>query len=190
MYIASGPADYRVGAIGKVLPGYRARVVDENMRPVPVGETGWLAIKGPTGCRYLADDRQARYVRDGWNLTGDTFHMDADGYYYYHARNDDIIITSGYNVASPEVESVLLEHPAVAECGVIGVPDPDRGQILKAFVVLKPGVRGDQAMIRELQDHVKQHAAPYKYPRAISFVAALPRTENGKLQRYKLKEFP
>jgi 2-aminobenzoate-CoA ligase len=188
IYIASDPSNYRVGAIGKVLPGYRACVVDESMLPMPVGETGWLALKGPTGCRYLADDRQTRYVREGWNLTGDTFHMDAEGYYYFHARNDDIIVTSGYNVSSPEVESVLLEHPAVAECGVIGVPDPDRGQILKAVIVLKPGVQGDQAMVRELQDYVKQHAAPYKYPRAISFVAALPRTETGKLQRFKLKE--
>jgi len=188
IYIASDPETYRTGALGKPLPGYRAMLVDENMQPVAPGEEGWLAIKGPVGCRYLADERQAKYVRDGWNITGDTYHTDADGYYYYHARVDDIIVTSGYNVSSPEVESVLLEHPAVAECGVIGVPDADRGQILKAFVVLKPGNAGDDTMVKTLQDYVKNNAAPYKYPRAISFVNALPRTETGKLQRFRLKE--
>ena len=127
-------------------------------------------------------------MRNGWNITGDTYHTDADGYYYFHARVDDIIVTSGYNVASPEVESVLLEHPAVAECGVIGVPDPDRGQVLKAFVVLKPGWTGDAQLVKELQDFVKNNAAPYKYPRVVSFVETLPRTETGKLQRFKLKE--
>jgi 2-aminobenzoate-CoA ligase len=188
IYITSDPEHYRTGALGKPLPGYRAMLVDENMQPVAAGEEGWLAIKGPVGCRYLADERQAKYVRDGWNITGDTYHTDADGYYYYHARVDDIIVTSGYNVASPEVESVLLEHPAVAECGVIGVPDADRGQILKAFVVLKSGHTGDDKMVKTLQDYVKNNAAPYKYPRAISFVNALPRTETGKLQRFRLKE--
>ena len=188
IYIASDPETYRTGAIGKPLPGYRAMLVDQDMNPVPVGAEGWLAIKGPTGCRYLADERQTRYVRNGWNITGDTYHADEDGYYYYHARVDDIIVTSGYNVSSPEVESVLLEHPAVIECGVIGVPDPDRGHILKAFVVLKPGYTGDSAMIKTLQDYVKNNAAPYKYPRAISFVETLPRTETGKLQRFRLKE--
>jgi 2-aminobenzoate-CoA ligase len=163
-------------------------LVDKDMNPVPTGKEGWLALKGPTGCRYLADKRQADYVRNGWNITGDTYHTDADGYYYFHARVDDIIVTSGYNVAGPEVESVLLEHPAVAECGVIGVPDADRGQVLKAFVVLKPGLTGDSHLIKELQDFVKNNAAPYKYPRVISFVDQLPRTETGKLQRFKLKE--
>lgn len=188
IYLASSPDDYRHGALGKVLPGYKARLVDEQGRDVPVGTEGWLAIQGPTGCRYLADERQAKYVREGWNITGDTYHCDADGYYYYHARVDDIIVTSGYNVASPEVESVLLEHPAVAECGVVGAPDPDRGQILKAFVVLKPGFVGDDALVKTLQDHVKAQAAPYKYPRAVRFVASLPRTETGKLQRFRLKD--
>lgn len=187
IYIASGPEDYRAGALGKPLPGYTAMVVDDDMNPVPAGQVGKLAIKGPTGCRYLADERQKNYVRDGWNLTGDAFHTDADGYYYYHARIDDIIVTSGYNVSSPEVESALLAHPAVAECGVIGVADPDRGQIIKAFIVLKPGHRGGEAMVHTLQDFVKQTVAPYKYPRAISFVEALPRTETGKLQRFRLK---
>jgi 2-aminobenzoate-CoA ligase len=187
IYIASDPQSYRSGAIGKPLPGYRAMLVDENMQPVPQGSEGWLVLKGPTGCRYLADKRQTGHVREGWNITGDAYHMDADGYYYYHARIDDIIVTAGYNVAGPEVESVLLEHPAVAECAVVGVPDPDRGQILKAFVVLKPGHAGDEAMARALQDFVKNHAAPYKYPRAVAFLCALPRTETGKLQRFRLK---
>lgn len=187
IYIASGPEDYRPGALGKPLPGYAAMIVDDDMHPVPTGQVGKLAIKGPTGCRYLADARQTNYVRNGWNLTGDAFHADADGYYYYHARIDDIIVTSGYNVSSPEVESALLAHPAVAECGVIGVPDPDRGQIIKAYVVLKPDYQGNATMIETLQDFVKQTVAPYKYPRAISFVDALPRTETGKLQRFRLK---
>jgi 2-aminobenzoate-CoA ligase len=187
IYLASDPESYREGALGKILPGYQGMLVDEHMHPVPVGETGKLALKGPTGCRYLADDRQKSFVRDGWNITGDTYHQDSNGYYYYHSRVDDIIVTSGYNVAGPEVESVLLEHPAVTECGVIGIPDPDRGQILKAFIVLHPGHSGGEAMAKALQDFVKQNAAPYKYPRAIEFVDALPRTETGKLQRFKLK---
>ena len=187
IYIASGPDDYRPGALGKVLPGYTAMVVDDDMNPLPPGETGKLAVKGPTGCRYLADARQTNYVRQGWNLTGDAFHMDADGYFHYHARVDDIIVTSGYNVSSPEVESALLAHPAVAECGVIGVPDAERGQIIKAFVVLKPGHSGDAALTRALQDFVKETVAPYKYPRAIAYVEQLPRTETGKLQRFRLK---
>ncbi|HRP98499.1 MAG TPA: AMP-binding protein, partial [Rhodocyclaceae bacterium] len=187
IYIASGPEDYRPGAIGRLLPGYRGMIVDDDMNPLPPGEVGKLAIKGPTGCRYLADARQKNYVRDGWNLPGDAFHIDADGYFYYHARVDDIIVTSGYNVSSPEVESALLAHPAVAECGVIGVPDPERGQIIKAFVVVKPGERGDDALAAALQDFVKHTVAPYKYPRAIRFVESLPRTETGKLQRFRLK---
>jgi 2-aminobenzoate-CoA ligase len=187
IYIASDPENYREGALGKLLLGYQGMLVDEQMNPVPVGETGKLALKGPTGCRYLADDRQKSSVRNGWNITGDAYHQDSDGYFYFHARIDDIIVTSGYNVSSPEVESVLLEHPAVAECGVIGIPDPDRGQILKAFIVLNPGYTGDEATVKTLQDFVKQNAAPYKYPRTIEFLTALPRTETGKLQRFKLK---
>ena len=187
IYIASGPDDFRPGAIGKVLPGYRAIIVDDDMQPIPVGEVGKLAVKGPTGCRYLADDRQKNYVRDGWNLPGDAFRMDADGYFYYVARIDDIIVTSGYNVSSPEVEWALLAHPAVAECGVVGVPDPDRGQIIRAFIVLKPGHDGTDALTAELQKFVKDTVAPYKYPRSIRYVDALPRTESGKLQRHRLK---
>lgn len=190
IYIASGPEDYRPGALGKLLPGYRGMIVDDDMNPLPPGEVGKLAIKGPTGCRYLNDERQKNYVRDGWNLPGDAFHMDEDGYFYYHARIDDIIVTSGYNVSSPEVEWALLAHPAVAECGVIGVPDPDRGQIIKAFIVLKPGIEGDDALTRTLQDFVKHTVAPYKYPRAIAYVDSLPRTETGKLQRFRLKALP
>jgi 2-aminobenzoate-CoA ligase len=187
IYLASGPEDYREGALGKFLPGYKGMLVDDLMRPVPTGEKGKLAVRGPTGCRYLADDRQKSFVRDGWNITGDAYHEDTDGYFYYHARVDDLIVTSGYNVAGPEVEEVLLEHPAVAECGVIGAPDPDRGQIIKAFVVLHPGYSSDEAMAKALQDFVKQKAAPYKYPRSVEFLDALPRTETGKLQRFKLQ---
>jgi 2-aminobenzoate-CoA ligase len=145
-------------------------------------------VRGPTGCRYLDDPRQQDYVKDGWNLPGDTFVMDADGYFRYQARNDDMIISAGYNIAGPEVESALLQHPAVAECGVIGVPDEERGQIVQAFVVLKPGHTGDDAMTRALQEHVKQAIAPFKYPRRIVYLAALPRTETGKLQRFKLRQ--
>lgn len=186
IYIASQPADYRPGAIGKVLPGFTAILVDEQMHPVPTGQEGKLAIKGPTGCRYLADERQGKYVRQGWNITGDTFHQDKDGYFYYHARVDDIIVTSGYNVSSPEVESVLMEHPAVAECAVIGVADADRGQIIKAIIVLAAGFQPSDELVKELQDFTKSQVAPYKYPRAIEFTHALPRTETGKLQRFKL----
>lgn len=188
IYIASGPDDYRPGALGRLLPGYRGMIVDDDMNPLPPGEVGKLAVKGPTGCRYLGDERQKNYVRNGWNLPGDAFHMDADGYFHYHARIDDIIVTSGYNVSSPEVEWALLAHPAVAECGVIGVPDPERGQIIKAFVVLKPGFTAGAEMTRTLQDFVKQTVAPYKYPRAIEYRDALPRTDTGKLQRFRLKQ--
>ncbi len=187
IYVGSGPGDYREGALGKFLPGYHGMLVDERMCPVPAGQTGKLAVKGPTGCRYLADERQKSFVREGWNITGDAYHQDDDGYLYYHSRVDDLIVTSGYNVSGPEVEEVLLEHPAVAECGVIGTPDPERGQLIKAFVVLRPGHAGDEAMVKSLQDFVKRKAAPYKYPRAVNFIDALPRTETGKLQRYKLK---
>jgi 2-aminobenzoate-CoA ligase len=145
-------------------------------------------VQGPTGCRYLADDRQRAYVRDGWNLTGDAYVMDEEGYFHYHSRTDDMIISSGYNIASPEVEDALMQHPAVAECGVIGVPDEERGQIVKAFVVLHPGHEPGPEMVKALQDFVKQTVAPYKYPRAIEFRTALPRSEVGKLLRYRLRE--
>ena len=161
---------------------------DDDGKPVPDGEPGSLAVKGPTGCRYLNDPRQQQYVQDGWNITGDTYVRDADGFFWYQARSDDMIISGGYNIAGPEIEEVLLSHPEVTECGVVGVPDEARGQLVKAFVILKAGVAGDDAKVRELQDLVKERIAPYKYPRAIEFVPALPRTNTGKLQRFRLRE--
>jgi 2-aminobenzoate-CoA ligase len=188
IFISSAPEDVRPGAIGKVVPGYTAKVVDDDGREVPRGTIGKLAVIGPTGCKYLDDPRQASYVKDGWNYPGDAFMQDEDGYFFYQARADDMIITSGYNVGGPEVEDALLRHPAVAECGVIGKPDDERGMIVKAFCVLKPGMTGDAAMKKALQDHVKATIAPFKYPRVIEFVASLPRTERGKLQRFKLRQ--
>jgi 2-aminobenzoate-CoA ligase len=188
IFISSRPEQVRRGAIGQVVPGYTAKVVDEQGQEVPHGTIGKLAVQGPTGCRYLNDARQSNYVRDGWNYPGDAFLQDDDGYFFYQARADDMIITSGYNVGGPEVEDALLKHAAVAECAVIGVPDAERGMIVKALVVLKPGNTGDEAMVKALQDHVKATLAPFKYPRQVSFVASLPRTETGKLQRFKLKQ--
>jgi 2-aminobenzoate-CoA ligase len=188
IYISSAGAQVRPGSIGKVVPGYVAQIVGDDMQPVAPGTVGRLAVRGPTGCRYLDDPRQQDYVKDGWNLPGDTFVMDADGYFSYQARNDDMIISAGYNIAGPEVEGALLLHPAVAECGVVAMPDEERGQIVQAFVVLKPGHVGDAPMEKALQEHVKQTIAPFKYPRKIVFLDALPRTETGKLQRFKLRQ--
>jgi 2-aminobenzoate-CoA ligase len=188
IFISSAPGDVRRGAIGKVVPGYSAKVVDDDGNEVPRGTIGKLAVIGPTGCRYLDDPRQANYVTDGWNYPGDAFMQDEDGYFFYQARADDMIITSGYNVGGPEVEDALLRHPAVAECGVIGKPDEERGMIVKAFCVLKPGHEGDAAMVKTLQEHVKASIAPFKYPREIQFVDSLPRTETGKLQRFRLRQ--
>ncbi|MBV6474680.1 MAG: Benzoate--CoA ligase [Rhodocyclaceae bacterium] len=188
IFISSPPEKIRRGAIGQVVPGYHARIVDADGNPLPPGKVGRLAVQGPTGCRYLADPRQSQYVQDGWNLTGDAFSMDADGYFFYQARTDDMIISAGYNIAGPEVESALLAHPAVAECGVVGVPDAERGQVVKAVVVLREGHTPGEALARELQDFVKRTIAPYKYPRAVEFVDALPRTETGKLQRFRLRQ--
>ncbi|HEY1620572.1 MAG TPA: AMP-binding protein [Streptosporangiaceae bacterium] len=192
IFISAADGDLRPGSTGKAVPGYRAQIVDSDGKPVPDGEPGRLAVRGPTGCRYLADERQRSYVSNGWNLTGDTYIRDADGYFWYQARSDDIIITAGYNIAGPEVEEALLGHPDVAECGVVGVPDPERGFVVKAFVVLReaqaaaePGAAAAKA--RELQDFVKKQIAPYKYPRQVEFVAELPRTTTGKLQRYRLR---
>ncbi|MEO7938152.1 MAG: AMP-binding protein, partial [Burkholderiaceae bacterium] len=187
IFVSSPPESVRRGAIGKLVPGYVGKVVDDEGRELPLGTVGKLAIKGPTGCKYLDDARQSNYVRDGWNFPGDAFVQDADGYFFYQARTDDMIITSGYNVGAPEVEDALLKHGSVAECAVIGVPDDDRGMRVKAFCVLKAGVSGDAAMVKVLQDHVKASIAPYKYPREIAFVTSLPRTETGKLQRFRLK---
>jgi 2-aminobenzoate-CoA ligase len=188
IFISADEAHARPGATGLVVPGYRAEVVDDQGRPCASEVVGLLRVKGPTGCRYLADPRQKNYVKDGWNVTGDAYWRDADGYFHYHARTDDMIISAGYNIAGPEVEEALMQHPAVAECGVTGVPDAERGQIVKAFVVLRPGHAAGEAMVRTLQDFVKASVAPYKYPRAIQFIDKLPRTQTGKLQRFKLKE--
>ncbi len=188
VYVSSPPEHVKAGAIGKVVPGFQAQVVDDELNPVPNGTVGRLAIRGPTGCRYLNDARQQEFVQQGWNLPGDTFVMDDEGYFFYQARNDDMIISSGYNIAGPEVEDCLLKHPAVAECGVVGVPDELRGQILKAFIIVRDGYMPSDTLIKELQDFVKQTAAPYKYPRAIEFVDKLPRTETGKLQRFVLRK--
>ena len=188
IFISADEGDARPGATGKPVPGYVACVMDAQGRPLPPGQIGALAVKGPTGCKYLADARQATYVRNGWNYTGDAYLMDADGYFHYQSRTDDMIISAGYNIGGPEVEDVLLRHPDVAECGVIGVPDAERGQIVKAFVVLKPTAQPGPATVAALQDYVKQAIAPYKYPRAIEFRDRLPRTETGKLQRFKLRE--
>ncbi|HZM33541.1 MAG TPA: benzoate-CoA ligase family protein [Burkholderiales bacterium] len=187
IFISHTPERVRRGATGYAIPGYRATVLDDRGNPCRPGEVGRLAVKGPTGCRYLADERQKNYVLNGWNVTGDAYLMDEDGYFFYQARTDDMIISAGYNIAGPEVEGALLTHAAVAECGVVGAPDPERGTIVKAFVVLKEGQTGDARMVKALQDHVKSAIAPYKYPRAIEFVSALPRTETGKLQRFKLR---
>jgi len=188
IFISHTAERVRQGATGYAIPGYRATVLDDEGKPCPPGVVGRLAVKGPTGCKYLADERQTVYVQNGWNVTGDAYSMDKDGYFYYQARTDDMIISAGYNIAGPEVETALLAHDAVAECGVVGVPDAARGMIVKAYVVLKPGHRDDAAMAKALQDHVKTTIAPYKYPRAVEFVTSLPRTETGKLQRFKLRD--
>jgi 2-aminobenzoate-CoA ligase len=187
IFIGSPEEEILPGATGKPVPGYEARVVDADGKELPPNTIGRLAVRGPTGCRYLADKRQRHYVQDGWNITGDTYLMDADGYFWYQARSDDMIVSSGYNIAGPEVEVTLLEHPAVAECGVVGAPDEERGQIVKAYVVLRAGHSGDSALTKTLQEHVKATIAPYKYPRTIEYVTQLPRTQTGKLQRFELR---
>jgi 2-aminobenzoate-CoA ligase len=188
IFISSAAPEIRPGAIGRVVPGYQAKIVNEEGQELPRGQVGRLAVKGPTGCKYLDDARQAQYVQDGWNFPGDAFMQDADGYFFYQARTDDMIITAGYNVAGPEVEASLLLHPAVAECGVVGRPDEERGMVILAYVVLKQGQPADEAQVKALQDHVKHNLAPYKYPREVRFVSALPRTETGKLQRFALRK--
>lgn len=189
IFISASGDDIRPGSTGRPVPGYQARVVDEEGQNVPIGEIGRLAVRGPTGCRYLDDpERQRAYVQHEWNITGDSYSMDRDGYFWYQARTDDIIVSSGYNIAGPEVENVLLEHPAVQECAVVGVPDADRGQLVAAFIVLAPQAREHPPTVKELQDYVKTEIAPYKYPRRVEFVDTLPRTDTGKLQRFKLRE--
>lgn len=188
IFISNRFDDHRPACTGKPVTGYEARVVDEDMNTVPDGTVGRLAVRGPTGCRYLADDRQGKYVQGGWNITGDSFVRDADGYFHFAARNDDMIISAGYNIAGPEVEAALLSHESVAECGVIGAPDDERGMIVEAHVVLKPGHAADDATAKALQDHVKATIAPYKYPRRVVFIDALPKTETGKIQRFRLRK--
>jgi 2-aminobenzoate-CoA ligase len=188
IFISAAGADIRPGATGRAVSGYMAEAQDPDGRAVPDGELGRLAVKGPTGCRYLRGDRQATYVKDGWNITGDVYVRDADGYFHYQARADDMIISAGYNIAGPEVEEALLRHPAVAEAAVVGAPDEERGMIVKAVVVLRPGAELGPEPARTLQDFVKSQIAPYKYPRAVEFVSELPRTATGKLQRFRLRE--
>jgi 2-aminobenzoate-CoA ligase len=188
IFITNRVGDAVAGTTGLPVSGYEAKIVDEDMNELPPGTAGKLAVRGPTGCRYLADARQSTYVRDGWNLTGDTFVRDANGRLSFVARSDDMIVSSGYNIAGPEVEAALLSHPAVAECGVVGAPDEARGMIVKAYVVLADSIEGDAALTEALQDHVKRAIAPYKYPRAVEFVAQLPKTGTGKLQRFALRK--
>ena len=191
MFISSSGDDIKPGSTGRVVPGYRATVLDGDGKEVPAGTIGHLAVRGPTGCRYLDDaERQRAYVKNGWNLPGDSYRMDEQGYFWYQARTDDLIVSSGYKISGPEVENALLDHPSVSECGVVGIPDEERGSIVKAFVVLRPGITATDTTVKELQEFVKAQIAPYKYPRSIEFVSALPRTETGKLQRYRLRQTP
>lgn len=187
IFITNRFDDHRPGCTGRPVAGYEARIVGPDMTELPRGEVGRLAVRGPTGCRYMADDRQAKYVRDGWNLTGDSFWQDEDGRFHFAARSDDMIISAGYNIAGPEVEAALLSHPAVLECAVIGAEDEARGQIVEAHVVLAPGQDGDAQMVKRLQDHVKSVIAPYKYPRRVVFTPGLPKTQTGKIQRFRLR---
>jgi 2-aminobenzoate-CoA ligase len=188
IFISNRFDDHRPACTGRPVTGYEVKVINADGAEVARGTVGRLAVRGPTGCRYLADDRQADYVLDGWNITGDSFSMDAEGYLHFAARNDDMIIASGYNIAGPEVEAALLAHPQVFECAVIGVPDAERGHIVQAHVVLVDGISGSPDIAKTLQDHVKASIAPFKYPRSVLFCAALPKTQTGKIQRFLLKE--
>ena len=188
IFISNRIGDCAPACTGRPVTGYEAKVVDDALREKPRGELGWLAVRGPTGCRYLADARQKIYVRDGWNLTGDTFIQDAAGCFHFVARSDDMIISAGYNIAGPEVETALLSHPDVRECAVVGMPDEERGQIVEAHVVLRNEIAGDAEMAKRLQEHVKATIAPYKYPRSVKFTDALPKTQTGKIQRFRLRQ--
>ena len=189
IFISAAGDDIRPGSTGKAVPGYQARVIDELGNDVRPGSVGRLAVRGPTGCRYLDNiAQQEKYIEYGWNLTGDSYKLDADGYFWYQARTDDMIISGGYNIAGPEVENVLLEHQSVMECAVVGEPDEERGHVVKAHIVLRPGYEAGKELAKELQEFVKARIAPYKYPRAIEFTDTLPRTATGKLQRYRLRE--
>ena len=188
IFISNRFDDHKENCTGKPVRGYEAKIVDENMEDLPAGKTGLLAVRGPTGCRYLNDSRQSNYVINGWNLTGDSFYKDTEGYFHFMARNDDIIISSGYNIAGPEVESALISHNAIFECAVIGIADKERGNIVQAHIVLNKGIKESKDLKLEIQNHVKKKIAPYKYPRSIIFTHNLPKTKTGKIQRYKLKE--
>ena len=190
IFISNRLGDAAPASTGKPVGGYEAKIVGDDMKEKPAGEVGKLAVRGPTGCRYLADKRQDSYVRNGWNLTGDAFFQDDKGYFHFAARADDMIISSGYNIAGPEVEAALLSHPDVKECAVIGVPDEERGQIVQAHVVLKEGLAPDAECAKRLQDHVKATIAPFKYPRSVKFIEALPKTQTGKIQRFRLRQSP
>ncbi len=187
IFIAAPVEAIRPGATGLPVPGYEAKIIDDEGRDLPPGSVGRLAVRGPTGCRYLADERQRKYVVNGWNVTGDTYRRDEDGYFWFQARSDDMIVSSGYNIAGPEVEAAVLTHPAVAECAVVGAADAERGMVVKAFVVLHAAFAATPELGKAIQDHVKAEIAPYKYPRAIEFVPELPKTESGKLQRFRLR---
>ena len=187
IFISNRFNDHRESCTGKPIKGYEAKIVDENMKELPLGEVGRLVVRGPTGCRYLSDNRQSDYVVDGWNITGDSFYMDNDGYFYFAARNDDMIISSGYNIAGPEVEAALMSHEAVFECAVIGFPDKERGYIVQAHIVLNDNYVGDESLQKILQDYVKGIIAPFKYPRSIIFLDTLPKTKTGKIQRFRLR---
>ena len=187
IFISNRFDDHRPACTGRPVTGYEARIVDDDDREMPRGEVGRLAVRGPTGCRYLADDRQKNYVQNGWNITGDSFWQDAEGYFHFTARSDDMIVSSGYNIAGPEVEAALLSHPDVLECAVIGAPDEERGMLVEAHVVLTAGKLGDAAMTKALQDHVKSLIAPYKYPRRVLYAEVLPKTPTGKIQRFRLR---
>ena len=188
IFISAPEGEIRPGSTGRAVPGYEACILDDDGNRLPAGAIGHLAVRGPTGCRYLDNpERQAAYVKHGWNLPGDSYRLDEDGYFWYQARTDDLIVSSGYKISGPEVENALLDHPCVLECGVVGVPDEERGHLVKAFIVLREGFEADEARVKELQEWVKAQIAPYKYPRAIEFVRALPKTETGKLQRYRLR---
>jgi 2-aminobenzoate-CoA ligase len=188
IFIGAPEEKIRAGSTGLPVPGYQAKIIDSEGNEVPRGTPGRLAVKGPIGCRYLDDPRQGNYVEKGWNITGDTFTQDEEGYFWYQARSDDMIISAGYNISGPEIENALLTHPAIAECAVVGVADEERGMVPKAFIVLRSGHKGDAQMVKTLQDHVKSEIAPYKYPRRIEFRDALPKTQTGKLQRFALRD--
>lgn len=188
IFISNTFEDNRPSCTGKPIRGYEAKVIGPDGAEVPRGTVGRLAMRGPTGCRYMFGERQDEYVQEGWNISGDTFVQDEDGYFHFHARNDDIILSAGYNIAGPEVEAALLSHPAVAECAVIGAPNEERGAIVEAHIVLPPESEPSEALIKLLQNHVKATIAPYKYPRSIVFTDALPKTESGKIQRFRLRQ--